>query len=160
MTHREPLAGNLPPQPTSARAASHPAPPVWGAAWRARGRHGTQGVPWDRCLSSHKGDGHTFGTRKGVPRAPRGYQRLEDQLAAHLDTFHLDQHSPQLTPTRLPSTHAEGHHGQGLGTPHVTPSHQPALRIKTFGGCPWTLPAADYVSSSRKPSLPSPGLAG
>ena len=52
-----------------------------------------------------------------------------------------------------------GTHGWGLGTPHVTPSHQPALRIKMFGGCPRTLPAAD-VSSSRKPSLPSPGLAG
>ena len=29
-----------------------------------------------------------------------------------------------------------------------------------FGGCPRTLPTAADVSSSRKPSLPSPGLAG
>ena len=53
-----------------------------------------------------------------------------------------------------------GTHGWGLGTPHVTPSRQPALRIKMFGSRPRTLPAAADVSSSRKPSLPSPGLAG
>lgn len=54
--------------------------PSRGAEWRARGCRGTQGAPRDRCFSSHKGAGQVFGTRKGIPRAQRGYQRLEDQL--------------------------------------------------------------------------------
>lgn len=80
MIHGEPLFGNLLPEPTLARAASRPALLVRGAEWPARGCRGTQGAPRDRCFSSHKGTGHAFGTRKGIPRAPRSYQRLEDQL--------------------------------------------------------------------------------
>ena len=79
MIHGEPLFGNLLPEPTLARAASRPALLVRDAEWRARGCRGTQGAPQDRFFSSHKGAGHAFGTRKGTPRAPGSYQRLEGQ---------------------------------------------------------------------------------
>lgn len=159
MTHREPLAGNLPPQPTSARAASTLPPSVGrcvAGTWPPR----YPGSPLGQMpLLPQRRWAHIW-DKEGVPRNTRGYQRLEDQLAAHLDTFHLDQHSPQLTPTRLPSTHAEGHPRAGPRDPPspLTSNLLSGLNVWRLPMDP--LPAADYVSSSREASLPSPGLAG
>lgn len=124
-------------------------PPSVGVV-AARGRHGTQN-PWDRCLLPQRRWAHIWDKKGGLRL--RGYQRLEDQLAAHLDTFSSGPEQPPAHP-HPPALHAcRGAPRAGPRTPHVTP-HINLLRIKTFGGCHGPCRLLIMSPPSRKPSLP------